>query len=277
MKLINLIISCFVLLTFNAFANEGVIISSNKYTDWSTDKHWATVEVEFPTMTFRRFTLDMNFTDIAQLNIHEGGIVTILQELPDLLVGDSIFKLSIEGNERDFETKGKSITLTKADWGLDDQEVMITEVTPNVTIDGNTIIQVAHSSGTLLGNIFRFTGEEQFDPNDPGLSFFRYVSLDGESEFTKISTSINSIWTPTEEQTSQIVTVYSIGMYRDEFHKFHSAIFFAIYPYMIITGRWTGTPVTWTKVGNRFIKIRYGVFVDLDTRLVITHVPIRSF
>lgn len=285
MRCIMKIILCAVLISCNLLATEiqGSLTNLKKISDWTQEKHFAILEAYFPERNLSKsFTLELEFSQIAQFRANPDDLVTIMQELPGSLVGDSLFVLQIAGYETAFEAQAKSLDLTKADWGLSLDEMMITEVSlPNITLNGTDVIQIEDPSGPLLGAIVHFSGQEQFNPDEPGYSIFEYVSLDGGSRFTMQSHSINSLWAPSEEQLNQMLIVYKLGQHRTWHGLLTVGVHLRSYNgkevYIRTSNESSGPIPYWTKVGNRFIPIREGLYVDLDTRLVITDHPIRAF
>lgn len=150
---------------------------------------------------------------------------------------------------------------------------------PNIVLDGERTVRVWHQSDDILGKVFRFESEELV-ANEPGLSYFIYTSLDGQSQFKERGPSQDLQWNPTEEQLQNVLTVTGIGPMRTGMSFVHNRIALSNGVLLAIEG--VGDPLpNWTQVGNRFLQIQPDLYVDLDTRLVISSAgnarPIRNF
>lgn len=278
----------------SALENSASVLFYTKTSDWLKNSHKAELVVQFTeSKEVKTYTIDMDLSELAEFSPRHGDVVNILQEIPHELVGTSIYHLQIGNLSRIYESLDKSTGLTKQDWGLLEDEFMVTK-TPsphtiidglaaaNLTLDGNSVVLATETSDNLIGKVFTFEGEEQYLQGEPGLSLFTYVSKDGESRFRKVAPSIHSIWEPSEEQMKNVTFVSYIGSIRSGM----SHIFMGIgltgpgcktQDCFIYTGEVLSSPVQWTKVGNRIIRIGNNL-IELDNRLVIHKgAPIRSF
>jgi hypothetical protein len=129
----------------------------------------------------------------------------------------------------------------------------------------------------------KFAEQEEFLPDQPGLSQFFYWFHD-EKVVTRVDVSVNSHWTPTQEQLENAPKIYVgptvVGMSNHfaaiivggtQFRRYPNGIVYYLGP--------VSTPLPdWTQSGNRWVGVGDNVWVDLETAFVIANgvVPVRQ-
>lgn len=249
--------------SFSSFSyaglHTGAIKSCSQQSDWEKQKHKVHLEFTLDGEENKLYSMLINLSieEMIEFTAEEGIPLTIIDELPDTLVGQSLFQLQMEEDALVYEGKGLSIDLKAEAWGVDENNFMVTEVSlPRVILNSKESIHVTSITGDLLGKVFSRYAAEHFIPNKPGISIFVHYSQDHESWFMYDASSKDSHWSPSPEQIASVRTVTSMYIptspKHGPFNVFLSggiAVSFASYP-----------PV---KVGNRWIQIEGG-WVDLD-------------
>lgn len=134
------------------------------------------------------------------------------------------------------------------------------------------------SFSSLSASDPKFEEQEAFLPHSPGMSEFFYYFND-EKHVTRIGPSVDSHWTPSEENVANLRVVQYVGMISVGMsnHLYAISITGGSTGYQMPKGLGygygkvfeTGKDVTWTKAGNRWVEIRSGLYVDLETAQLI--------
>lgn len=272
---------------------HGNVDSFSKYSDWQADLHQAHITVSFEdedNSSFnRQFILNLAAREMIDFNLQKGTAVLLLDEAPANVFGSSIFQMQFAGNLKVYEGNAPMISLTPTDWGVDDNSFMVTDVVLNssgkpakIILNGNTTMEIESASDNIIGKIFYSTPQENYIPTNPGFSSFCYSSHEGESFFKRIAPSVNSHWTPSQEQIKEVITVKFSGTirkayiiidavvltggndyYETAYQSPHKPGWGTIFKYN------ESTKPHWTKNGDRWIVIRKGLYVDLEAAYVL--------
>ena len=140
-------------------------------------------------------------------------------------------------------------------------------------------MEIESASGNIIGKIFYSTPQEEYILTNPGYSSFCYFSQDGESDFKHIAPSVNSHWTPSQEQIKEAITVKFSRKIRKVYVEMDAVVLtggsdhYQIPPNVDGWGtifKYTAsTKPEWTKSGDRWIVIRKGLYVDLEAAYVM--------
>ena len=255
----------------------GNIVDYRKSSDWDTNKHTIEFFADIPEGRGITLTMHLDVQEMFEFNVAKGSKFLLLDERPDSIVGKSKFCLQFENDAKMYNAEGPTLQLKLSDWGLDETTFMVTQITPPyLIINSERQMLVADIKDIRAGQIFHLSyRNEEFIPDNPGMSYFKYVSLDNESSFKAIDPSINSHWKPSNEQMKNIVTVKHIGKYTVGMSGHIIGI--GLSDGNIINLGEMGTPLpTWTQVGNRWLKLQ-DMYIDLDSGVVIKGAtPIRT-
>lgn len=271
------------ILFFGAFSGllhadpySGVVKSYSQQSDWKNQKHFIHIDLLLGEEGTEKnpvhsFIMALSVQDMVEIVVNEKDIVTIVEEMPDELVGQSLFQLQIGDNPKVFAAKGVSIRLTPSEWGVDENSFMVTKVAlPIVTFNGTKTKHVNSVSGDILGKIFSKYQVENFIPNKPGISSFTYFSQDGENYFSYEAPSKDVHWTPLPEQ---LVSPHTVKWSFKTRTGMTGEYFYVRLSGDIELGFSPGS--SYHAEGNRWIKVGDG-WVDLDRAFFLSKGPKRN-
>lgn len=115
--------------------HTGVITSCSQQSDWKNQVHQVHLKFTLDGEENKLFSMliNLNVEEMIEFTADEGLSLTIIDELPDECVGQSLFQVQLGEGEgaRLYEGKGFSIGLKAEDWGVDENSFKDSHWTPS--------------------------------------------------------------------------------------------------------------------------------------------------